>query len=479
MFNLDTLNSLIALVTILLILSLIVQSLQGVLKKLLKIKSRQIEDSLIDLFENIIPGAKKSDRGLLGASPFLRSIAIGIDTSKYTVNHPDTQVRTLFQAVTQKFADLGRVAQSGKQMLNSLAKDDLLKVMEKVRATDILPAPGAGGANAFTSGAKTAWDAYTRLVNQLSALDGQLDQLTGAASAKYAAMRQALGPMLNDFKTLTSGGTLDPDAVVGDLLSLREIKFSDALGLLGEVQAAVKQDWAAAVAGSGTANTLKTLADSLTKLANALTDLRTEFDAALAPLRTRLREVETWYDTVMQSFSERYARGMRTWSIVIGFIVVVISNADFFQISRTVFTSAAVRNAIVNSQQQVLSTYQQEMAKAKADAVDPTKDQVSVNNAALQAKSLDNLVKEGQKDVQTEAELYSGYGFGWGSSASNALETPFHTIGGWLIMTILVSFGAPFWHDALESLFGVKNLLQQKTATKNVESQSGQGNPKT
>ena len=32
-----------------------------------------------------------------------------------------------------------------------------------------------------------------------------------------------------------------------------------------------------------------------------------------------------------------------------------------------------------------------------------------------------------------------------------------------------------FWHDTLESLFGVKNLLQQKTNQQNVEQGAGKG----
>lgn len=33
---------------------------------------------------------------------------------------------------------------------------------------------------------------------------------------------------------------------------------------------------------------------------------------------------------------------------------------------------------------------------------------------------------------------------------------------GWALMTLLLSVGAPFWEDALGSLFGIKNLLQKK-----------------
>jgi hypothetical protein len=45
------------------------------------------------------------------------------------------------------------------------------------------------------------------------------------------------------------------------------------------------------------------------------------------------------------------------------------------------------------------------------------------------------------------------------------------TLVGWALMILLLSVGAPFWEDALSSLFGVKNLLQQKAKT-------GSGNEK-
>ena len=49
---------------------------------------------------------------------------------------------------------------------------------------------------------------------------------------------------------------------------------------------------------------------------------------------------------------------------------------------------------------------------------------------------------------------------------------------GWTVMVMLLSVGAPFWQDTLESLFGVKNLLRQKSATQNVEEESGTGQTK-
>lgn len=52
------------------------------------------------------------------------------------------------------------------------------------------------------------------------------------------------------------------------------------------------------------------------------------------------------------------------------------------------------------------------------------------------------------------------------------------TLVGWAIMVMLLSVGAPFWQDTLESLFGIKNLLRQKSGTQNIEEQSGKGQQK-
>ena len=44
-------------------------------------------------------------------------------------------------------------------------------------------------------------------------------------------------------------------------------------------------------------------------------------------------------------------------------------------------------------------------------------------------------------------------------------------------MVMLLSVGAPFWQDALESLFGIKNLLRKRSDTQNVEDKGGQPKP--
>jgi hypothetical protein len=49
------------------------------------------------------------------------------------------------------------------------------------------------------------------------------------------------------------------------------------------------------------------------------------------------------------------------------------------------------------------------------------------------------------------------------------------SIAGWLLMAFLLSLGAPFWHDTLQSVFGLKNYLRGRTGTQTVEQAPGAG----
>ncbi|HVF27920.1 MAG TPA: hypothetical protein VM943_06760, partial [Pyrinomonadaceae bacterium] len=105
MFNLETLDTLIAVVIIILLLSLIVQSIQALLKKLLKLKSRQIEESLIDLFENALnaPGERLRAGWLREFWRYLTSFVVYRRLPKPS----SPAVNELYIKVAEKFQGLG------------------------------------------------------------------------------------------------------------------------------------------------------------------------------------------------------------------------------------------------------------------------------------------------------------------------------------------------------------------------------------
>jgi hypothetical protein len=186
-------------------------------------------------------------------------------------------------------------------------------------------------------------------------------------------------------------------------------------------------------------------------------------------------EVDKWYETVMQSFEERYTRHMKTVSLCISIGVVIFLNANFFQVYKNISNNDLLRNALIERREDV-------EARLKAPAT-ASGQPVGNDSEALKAEALKKEMADLQKTLDETLTL--GFTPITWQQVSNFFDSrvsypngrPMHAIrvlGGWAIMVMLLSVGAPFWQDALESLFGFKNLLRKKSDTKNVEDVGGQ-----
>lgn len=562
--GLDTLNTLIAVVIVLLLLSLIVQSAQEAIKKLLKLKSRQIEESLVDLFENVLGETKlklsqacltemgkagipaeslekiknisSSDvddqqvrakfEAILGQDAMNHQLADGqrigdlilshIERTKNRaclersrlplwqfVSHPSKKAsapaRDTFNDVMKGFQEIGRVSASSRQMLNSISKEDLMKVLKRMGPDRLLPR--------FIERLKDACDEFTALKKAMEIVDEVAPTLDGEAGVKIAKLRDTLAPLINDLKSFFKGDSFNPNLALSDVLNLRNIKLGDALDLLGAVQMSVDEELAATPPPDAAREVeLKKAQETLREVANHLTALNQKLDAALAPLRRKLGEVENWYDTIMQSFEERYNRGMKTVAFVISLAIAFFLNANIFSIYRDISNQPEKRAAITQAGNEVLKTYKdrnpqatepqvktQPQSTASDSAPTSTPDAASQSGQASASPSpgptptIDAALKEARDRVDKDVSLYSDFGFmsrydewgllkqkGWGWSGRCL-----YMALGWLMMAALLSVGAPFWNDTLQSLFGVKDLLRKKGDIKNVEQKSGEGQPKS
>jgi hypothetical protein len=321
---LGTLDTIISIVIVLLVLSLIVQSIQAVIKKLLKLKSNVVFDSMQDLFKYI------DTNNLVGKTP-----------------------QQLVNEVTEEFKKLGRVSLIRKNpMLDSIAKGDLQKILEKLYGDKLRP------------------------------------------------------------------------------------------------------------------------------------------------------HVENWFDTTMQGFDERYARHMKTVALVISFLVVILLNANFFNIYRRIAGSDTVRAEILAKGPEVLKLA--EAANKASEAAPPTSSpapapgqtpnptpSTPTDSAAAATKSREDLAKEitalrglvkqsedlGLKPLTpTQVRDFLNGAGGWENR--HRFTGGIKVLLGWTIMALLLSVGAPFWQDTLESLFGLKGLIRKKSQTQNIEDRSGEGQPK-
>ena len=298
MINLNTLDTVIAMVIVLMVLSLIVQSIQSLIKKLFKVKSRTFLDSLDDLFKYV--------------------------DSQKIIEKSSAQ---LVSEIEGEFKKLGRVSFLLKNpMIDSLAKDDLIKILDKMG---------------------------------------------------YGALKQEAGD---------------------------------------------------------------------------------------------------WFETVMQGFEERYTRHMKTVAIVVSILVVVLLNANFFEVYRNISTSDVMRNALIQKRGEVqkqFNTGQQNQQGSQSDG-----EQLKNELNQLQ-KYLDEYQGFGFTPLRPAqvSDFFTAHGSWEGIPAGQRFAHAIRLLGGWAIMVMLLSVGAPFWQDVLESLFGIKNLLRKRSDTKNVEDKGGQPKP--
>ncbi|HKE03637.1 MAG TPA: hypothetical protein VKE91_06240, partial [Blastocatellia bacterium] len=132
------------------------------------------------------------------------------------------------------------------------------------------------------------------------------------------------------------------------------------------------------------------------------------------------------------------------------FAVVALLNANLFDIYREISSDETKRNLIVQSGEQ-LTAKLREQPQANIQQINQTLN-----------KSLE--------EIDNSMSIYTALGFkgprwivdAWKDPKLPAAQKVVETVAGWLIMTMLLSVGAPFWQDTLESLFGLKNLLRKK-----------------
>jgi len=497
---LGALDNIIAVVVVILILSLIVQSLQAFFKKLFAIKSKQIGDSLVELFEHVVGSGNNVRPGVRVASPVLRALTFGKDPS----DHASPDAKKLFKEVVDRFSKLGRVSPRGKWVTESISKEDLLKIIANVASNKVI--------TNFTTGLQQVCADVANLKKVLDAVPRA--DLPGSASAELARVEHVLAPLFSDCAALLdSSSAVRADVLLEEVLRITVETLDPALTILTSVQNSVAE--AGKVTGADV-KTLNAVGASLRDVASAIATFRESFEAAFAPLRARLTSMGTWFDTVMQSFEERYTRGMKTWSIVIGVAVVILLNANLFKIYETISANNVMRETLVEKVGPRLlkeqATTAGEPAAAQSEPAQSSDGGDSEENPAIPQQT-DNLRRPQGVDVQgLETDLdkakamvreYNGLGMtpftskdlgkwadgffhreselgdisgwkAWWSRRGDDVRTLF----GWFLMVVLLSFGAPFWHDALETLFGVKNLVRKRSSTQNVEERGGAGNPK-
>jgi hypothetical protein len=204
----------------------------------------------------------------------------------------------------------------------------------------------------------------------------------------------------------------------------------------------------------------------------------------------------------MQSFEERYTRSMKTAALVISFLVVVFLNANFFNVYTELSTSDAKRELIIQSRPQVVEALARNLPAPQTET--PPANETPAQKAerekrdrerqdAATRQTVQTWLKASEEEINKSAGTFVGYGFqpitlqdteAWLSSLVTRADWwpnrkhDLRVLLGWVVMALLLSVGAPFWQDFLESLFGIKNVLRKRSDTRNVEQEAGTGQPR-
>jgi hypothetical protein len=143
-----------------------------------------------------------------------------------------------------------------------------------------------------------------------------------------------------------------------------------------------------------------------------------------------MRALEQWYDEQMATISGWYKRWSRVALGIVGFAVAVAANIDTLHVAHVLTVDVPVQQAVVT-------------ATANAGSLCPaTTDPDARARCAL---------------AELTALEAGGVPVGWPDASVRSVGDLALKLLGWVITAFAVSFGAPFWFDALSKLGSLRN----------------------
>ena len=181
-----------------------------------------------------------------------------------------------------------------------------------------------------------------------------------------------------------------------------------------------------------------------------------EIKEHLVTLRDR---IESMYDNTTERMTEIYETRIRHQTLIWGLVLAILINADFLDLYGSLAKNSLIRGELV-AQAQVIDRQMQFMSE-----------QIEQKEGE-EIKLVQPLFKEARTNLSELSESFekAGLSLGWTKGKLFAVFTGwgafFNKLLGIFISGLLISFGAPFWHDLRSSLSGLKKVLQEKERRK-------------
>jgi hypothetical protein len=179
--------------------------------------------------------------------------------------------------------------------------------------------------------------------------------------------------------------------------------------------------------------------------------LLTLIDEANGDLEKARKNVEEWYDAMMDRVSGWYKRLTSVMLLVLGFGVAVVVNADTISIAQTLARDGVLRASIIGAAQERLATPPPPSTSTAADA--QARDELATENLGQARAAVDAL----------------GLPLGWVMQPANKTDPrrvprePFEwllKIVGLALTGFAVSQGAPFWFDLLNKFIVIRSTVK-------------------
>ncbi len=203
------------------------------------------------------------------------------------------------------------------------------------------------------------------------------------------------------------------------------------------------------------------------ELGISVKEIKVGIDEVKAHLFNLKYKVDKMYDNTMEKISEVYETKLRYRALYFGIALAFIINADFFYIYSTLSKNSIIReelvarSAVINAQVELVSK-QIELSEKKSIAkLEPEFDEAKKNIKGL------------TKNI-TDAGLQLGWTDGKITEACSSFGSVIYKLIGLLMAGLLISFGAPFWHDFIGTFTGLRKTLRgNKEENKKKEGDGG------
>jgi hypothetical protein len=157
-------------------------------------------------------------------------------------------------------------------------------------------------------------------------------------------------------------------------------------------------------------------------------------------------KVEGWFNDSMDRASGWYKHRAQNILLCIALVITVLLNVDTIKLAQSLWTNPVARQATEQLAQQYVDANKGGL-KPSATPGDSTQGLVDLSNQAKQI---------------TQWTQQLPFPFGWHEKPPMQPLFWLETLTGWLITTLALSLGAPFWFDTLNKFMVVRSTVKPK-----------------